>query len=200
MRGVIPWTAGGAAAAALLFAAAPPAARGIADGPLPGFTGGFGEPTCRACHFDAPEEPEAGELVVEGVPAAYRPGAEYPIEVVLRDAGLERAGFQLAARFAGDGRQAGRFFASGPRAEVVEHGEPPVLYARQTLAGSAPSAPGQAAWTLRWVAPPEPAGPVLFHATANAANDDDSELGDAIHRAAARSEPRQTCTPRPLTP
>ncbi|HUF79249.1 MAG TPA: hypothetical protein VMR44_10065, partial [Thermoanaerobaculia bacterium] len=62
------------------------------------------------------------------------------------------------------------------------------------------SAPGQAAWTLRWIAPPEPAGPVLFHATANAANDDDSELGDAIHRAAARSEPRQTCTPRPLTP
>ena len=201
MRGVIPWAAGGAAVLALLLAATPRPADGNAEGPPPGHTGGFGEPTCRACHFDAPEEPEAGALVVDGVPAVYRPGAEYAITVTLRDPRLERSGFQLAARFAGEetgagaaggaegGRQAGRLLASGPRVEVVEHGDPPVLYARQTLAGATPEGDREASWSVRWIAPPEPAGPVLFHATANAANDDDSELGDAVHAATARSEP-----------
>ena len=189
--------------------AVPRPAGGNSEGPPPGHTGGFGEPTCRACHFDAPEEPEAGGLVLEGVPAVYRPGAEYAITVTLRDPLLERAGFQLAVRFAereaepggaavgeagpgtsaAAGRQAGRLLASGPRVEVVEHGEPPVLYASQTLAGAAPERAGESSWTLRWIAPPEPAGPVLFHAAANAANDDDSELGDAVHAATARSEP-----------
>jgi hypothetical protein len=193
---VIRWLA----AATLLPALLPRPAGGNAEGPPPGHTGGFGEPTCRACHFDAPEEPEAGGLVLEGVPAAYEPGAEYPLTLVLRDPRLERAGFQLAARFAGEGtgagapggakggRQAGRLLASDPRVEVVEHGNPRVLYARQTLEGAAPPARGEASWTVRWIAPEEAAGPVVFHAAANAANDDDSELGDAVHPAAARSE------------
>ena len=201
MRGVIPWAAGGAAVLALLLAATPRPADGNAEGSPPGHTGGFGEPTCRACHFDAPEEPEAGALIVDGVPAVYRPGAEYAITVTLRDPRLERSGFQLAARFAGEetgagaaggaegGRQAGRLLASSPRVEVVAHGDPPVLYARQTLDGATPSVRGEASWTVRWLAPPEPAGPVLFHAAANAGNDDDSELGDAVHAATARSEP-----------
>ena len=191
------------AAGGLVVAGMPRPARGHADGPPPGYTGGFGEPTCRLCHFDAPEKPEAGELTIEGVPAAYRPGAEYPIEITLRDPRLERAGFQLAVRFAGRedesgsgggpaaGRQAGRLLASGPRAEVVELREPPVLYARQTQAGADPTAPHEATWTLRWVAPEEPAGAVLFHAAANAANHDDSELGDTVHPASGRSEPAE---------
>jgi hypothetical protein len=201
-----------AAAAAILPAILPRPAGGNAEGPPPGHTGGFGEPTCRACHFDAPEEPEAGALVVDGVPAVYRPGAEYAITVTLRDPRLESAGFQLAARFAGEesgagasggaegGHQAGRLLASGPRVEIVEQGEPPVLYARQTLAGAAPEGDREASWTVRWIAPAEPAGPVLFHAAANAANDDDSELGDAVHAATARSEPPPARTIRPLEP
>jgi hypothetical protein len=192
---------GGVAALALLLAATPRPVGGNSEGPPPAHTGGFGEPTCRACHFDAPEEPEAGALLVDGVPAVYRPGAEYAITVTLRDPRLESAGFQLAARFAGEGsgasasggaeggHQAGRLLSSGPRVEVVEHGDPAVLYAHQTLAGAAPEGDRETTWTVRWVAPAEPAGPVLFHAAANAANDDDSELGDAVHAATARSEP-----------
>ena len=202
-----------AAAAAMLPALLPRPAGGNAEGPPPGHTGGFGEPTCRACHFDAPEEPEAGALVVEGIPAVYRPGAEYAITVTLRDPRLERSGFQLAARIAGEeigagaaaeaegGRQAGLLLASGPRVEVIEHGDPPVLYARQTLAGATPERAGESSWRVRWIAPPEPAGPVLFHAAANAGNDDDSELGDAVHAATARSEPpgrRAVGAPRAL--
>jgi hypothetical protein len=193
--------AGAGLLAALALVHARPAAAN-SDGPLPGFTGGFGEPTCHACHFDAPEDPGAGELVLSGVPESYRPGAEYPVTVTLRDPRLGRAGFQLTARFAGEegdqaGRQAGRLLASAPRGssgaeprvEVVEYRKPTILYARQTRAGSAPVAGHEAAWTVTWIAPEEPAGPVLFHAAANAANHDDSELGDVIHLASARSEP-----------
>ncbi len=186
----------------------PGGAAANSDGPLPGFTGGFGEATCHACHFDAPEEPGEGELVLEGVPEAYEAGAEYPVTVTLRDPRLQRAGFQLTARFAGEGGghgtgaglQAGRLLAPGasksPRVEVVEHLEPPVLYARQTLAGTEPVAAHEASWTLRWIAPEEAGGPVVFHAAANAANYDDSEFGDVVHTTTARSRPAAAGEPR----
>jgi hypothetical protein len=176
--------------AAVVLAAAPRPAAGRAEGPEPGFTGGFGEPTCTSCHFDSPAEPAAGGLVLEGVPERYAPGEEYTLRLTLRDPGLARAGFQLAARFAegpAAGRQAGGLAAGGPGAEVVEHGEPPLLYARQTSEGSRLVASHKASWTLRWRAPAETGAPVVFHAAANAGNDDDSELGDVVHTTTARS-------------
>jgi hypothetical protein len=36
-------------------------------------------------------------------------------------------------------------------------------------------------WVLVWTAPAVARGPVDFHITANASDDDNSELGDAIH-------------------
>lgn len=170
------------------------------DGPLPGFTGGFGQATCRSCHFDAPEEPEEGELVLEGVPAAYRPGRSYPLTVVLRHPELARGGFQLTARLAGgpaEGRQAGLLRVppeaskaeAGGGVEVVPYGDPPVLYAQQTVAGAAPVASHEVRWTVEWQAPEEPRGPVAFHAAGNAANHDESEFGDVVLTATARSEP-----------
>ncbi len=198
--------AAGAGWLALLALAAAPPAAGNSDGPPAGFTGGFGEPTCRACHFDAPEEPGEGELVLVGIPKRYEPGVEYRVTVTLREPRLERAGFQLAVRFAGEGAedvdpargarlQAGRLLPAeprtGPRVQVVEHGDPPVLYARQTLAGAEPVAAQEAFWSVRWIAPEERAEPVLFHAAANAANHDDSALGDLVHTASAGSEPRR---------
>ena len=176
--------------AAVALAAPPRPAAGRAEGPEPGFSGGFGEPTCTACHFDAPAEPEAGGLLLEGVPERYAPGEAYTLRLTLRDPGLERAGFQLAVRFADGeeaGRQAGGVAGEGRGAEIVEHGEPPVLYARQTSEGSRPLASHETTWTLRWTAPAAGGGPVIFHAAANAGNDDDSELGDVVHTTSATS-------------
>src|SRR5437667_371998 len=68
--------------------------------------GGFGEPTCRACHSDAGLNEPGGELAITGAPAGYEAGRTYQLEIVLRRAGMLRAGFQLAARFA-DGSPAG---------------------------------------------------------------------------------------------
>src|SRR5262245_24686351 len=84
--------------------------RPYADRPPLAHTGGFGEETCRQCHFDNPLNEPGGSLSIDGVPPAYQPGASYRLTVRLRRAGLARAGFQLAVRQAigpGAGRQAG---------------------------------------------------------------------------------------------
>ena len=57
------------------------------DGPPPGHTGGFGEPTCAVCHFDVPEPDPAGGLVIEGVPEAFTPGERYLLTVAAAAAG-----------------------------------------------------------------------------------------------------------------
>lgn len=190
-----------ALAAGLIWALAAGSGPAVAnsDGPLPGFTGGFGQATCRSCHFDAPEEPEEGELVLEGVPADYRPGRSYPLTVVLRHPELARGGFQLTARFAEgteEGRQAGILRVpdgdggEAPPVEVVEAGSrTPLLYARQTVEGAAPAPGHEVRWDLEWVAPADAGAPVAFHAAGNAANHDDSEFGDVVLTATARSEP-----------
>ena len=188
----------GLAGTVALSIAHEPRAAAIVEGPVPGYTGGFGEPTCTTCHFDSPADPTEGDLSLAGLPDAFEPGESYEVTVVLRDPGLERAGFQLAVRYADgseEGRQAGVLASVDARSEVVsvaadgEDGEPPVLYARQTREGARPEAPGSARWSLEWTAPDEPAGAVVFHAAANAANYDDSELGDVVHTRAVRSEP-----------
>ncbi len=69
-----------------------------------------------------------------------------------------------------------------------------VTYAQHTEAGSAPTAPGTVSWTVEWRSPAAGthaarAVPVVFHAAANAANDDASEFGDFIYTASATTRP-----------
>ena len=120
------------------------------------------------------------------VPAAYAAGATYRVTVTVRDTGLRRAGFQLAARFADGvhaGEQAGLLRAVDRRVAVVV-GPRDVLYAQHTLAGAGVGRGlDSAAWTLEWVAP-APGGPVVFHVAGNASNGDASEWGDVIRAAA----------------
>ena len=72
-----------------------------------------------------------------------------------------------------------------------------VAYAAHTAAGAAPASGGEACWRVRWRAPAEAAGPVVFHVAANAGNFDDSELGDFVYLASAVSRPRSPApTPR----
>jgi hypothetical protein len=160
-------------------------------GPPPGHTGGFGEPLCAVCHFDAILDDPAGSLEIVA-PASYQPGAGYDLVVRLRHPELRAAGFQLSARFADGpraGRQAGTLGATGPDVRVFS-AETGVAYASHTAAGTAPADAGTARWQLRWIAP-DPAGRVIFHAAANAANDDDSEYGDRVYSAAGTIDPEK---------
>jgi hypothetical protein len=175
------------------FAASRPA-RPYVDGPPPAHTGGFGEPTCAACHQGERVDPPGGALELV-VPATFEPGGEHVVEVRLERPGMRRAGFQLSARFAGGelaGRQAGELLpveaAAAARVGVVAaHG---VSYAGHTAATAEIEA-GGARWAVRWRAPAGEgaASPVVFHAAANAADYDDSELGDRVYVTSALSRP-----------
>ena len=170
-------TAGGGGTAVVVASAS---ARHLAGPPL-AHTGGFGEPTCQECHFDAPLNAPGGQLRVAGLPEGYEPGLEYELVVALERAGMQRAGFQLAIRFA-DGAQAGELIAADQRVAVAA-GEGGVHYAQHTERGAAPGEPGRTRWRLLWLAPA--AGTrgeeVFLHVAANAANYDDSEFGDFVY-------------------
>lgn len=175
-------------AAALAAATLPlaTAARTYSDGPPPGHSGGFGQPTCHACHGDMPLNGGPGTLRLAGLPKTYEPGARYTLTVSLNQPDVRRAGFQLAARRRDRGSddapsQAGRLAAVDDRATIVETADPAVQYAQHTEAGSRLEMPGHAQWTVEWWAPTEDAGDVIFHLVGNAANDDDSEFGDQIY-------------------
>jgi len=160
-------------------------------GPPPAHTGGFGEPTCRACHSDAGLNEPGGTLTLSGAPASYEPGKTYQLDVVLRRAGMLRAGFQLAARFAegaATGAQAGTFAPADARSIVTWDTLTQVSYIEHNLAGTALA--GDAGhWIVRWTAPATARGPVSFNVAGNAANDDDSPLGDFIYTTAERVAP-----------
>ena len=179
--------AGAGAAAVLALVAVPPrrARASFPDTPPLAHTGGFGEPTCRACHFDGDLNAEGGGITLAGIPAAYRPGERYRITITLRRGEMKRGGFQLAARFAEGrmaGRQAGSLRATDERAKVTATPSG-VQYASQTRPGIQVSEGGRIEWAVEWTAPTDATAPVVFHAAANAANGDESQFGDFIYTA-----------------
>jgi len=174
------------------------------EGPLPNMTGGFGDPNCRACHFDGALNAPGGRLALGGVPSAYVPGRTYPVTVTLRKNDLRRGGFEIVARFASGsrkGKQAGAWIvAKDGRLQMVEgQQDPALLVVQHTTAGSAAPAPGAISWTLQWIAPVSTA-PVQFNLAANAANDDASPLGDFIYLTRTVSRPRAKTAPSDLIP
>ena len=174
----------GALSAIVLIAAAAP----YSQGPPPSHTGGFGDPTCQACHMGGPLNDPAGSFTVSGLPGTYTPGEEYELLIRLARPDLTRGGFQLAARYAeGDmaGSQAGALSASGSAQHVVT-GPMGVHYAQHTSDGTF-ATDGAVAWRVTWQAPTHDKPSVVLHAAAIASNDDDSELGDGAYTGAWRS-------------
>ena len=159
------------------------------DGPDPAKTGGFGEPTCLECHDDNGLNDASGRMSLSGIPEMYAPGKDYTITVTLARPGLARAGFQLAARFdqgSSAGMGAGALQTSDNRTQLLEGGEQHVTYIEHTLTGSKVDPAGRTEWKFGWTAPTT-GGSVVFHASANASNDDRSALGDFIYTAVAHS-------------
>jgi hypothetical protein len=166
-----------------------PAVIASSAGPPPARTGGFGEMTCRECHWDSPVNEPPGLLALSGVPERYTPGEAYTITVRVSHPEARRAGFELAARFEGAanaGSAAGTLGPLDDRTDVVmENG---VSYTRQTDAGSRSLTGAVAEWKVQWTAPSDPSV-VVFHVAANAANGDASPLGDYIYTAVVRASP-----------
>jgi hypothetical protein len=154
-------------------------ARSLHDaGPPVAHTGGFGEPTCVECHFES--APRTGDaLSLDGMPERYEPGAAYPLTIAIRDTAARAGGFQLAARVAAGphaGSPAGTLCAANARVAIETDTATGVQYASH--AGAAPA--DSLRWEVLWQAPEQDVGPIVVHVAANAANDDDSPLGDVI--------------------
>lgn len=172
--------------------AAPPLVLAYREGPLPAMTGGFGEETCTKCHFDNPLNAPGGSLRVEGVPATYAAGREYPITIAVSRPETKRAGFELSVRVADGldkGQQAGMLRGPDARTQIVFVPGRTVQYIQHTNAGSDLNGRHEGRWTIYWMAPPASAGRVVFHVAANAANDDASALGDFIYTVSRMSRP-----------
>jgi hypothetical protein len=105
-----------------------------------------------------------------------------------------RAGFQLAARVAqgtAAGRPAGVLTPSDGRTAVVWDTVSHIGYIEHTAAGTALQG-DVGRWLVRWTAPAGKTRDVVeFNVAGNAANDDDSPLGDFIYTAALRVAPAQ---------
>jgi len=173
-----------AAVPAILLTAAVLAHAHYVTGPPPAHTGGFGEPTCYACHMEAAPNTGTGALVLRGLDGVYEPGAAHRLMVELTSPGMRRGGFQLAVRFAegsAAGKQAGTLRAVDERVAITT-ATTGVQYAHHLEVGTDLVAPDTARWILEWTAPPQGVGDdvVVFHIAANAADDDLSPFGDLI--------------------
>jgi hypothetical protein len=170
----------GIAISLLLSAFLVTAARAAYDARPPlAHTGGFGEPSCRGCHFDGPTRPTETLSLGWLTPEHFRPGGVYRLEVAIHDTTARAGGFQLAVRVAAGphaGTQAGTLCPIDPRVAVASDTTTGVQYASHAGAASADSL----RWQIEWRAPAEDVGAVVFHVAANSANDDNSMLGDAI--------------------
>ncbi|MYH09654.1 MAG: hypothetical protein F4143_05925 [Gemmatimonadales bacterium] len=152
------------------------------EGPPPGHTGGFGEPTCATCHFGAPLNEPGSTLEVIGLDGGYRPGQRHPVTVRFESFDMLAAGFQGAFRFEdGDrrGAGAGGIRTLDDRVTVVRGDGGDMEYVQHTRAGSAP-ADGAIDWTFEWRAP-ETEAPVVLHIAANSGGGDDSPLDDLVY-------------------
>lgn len=145
------------------------------------FTGGFGEETCRSCHFDYELNPDGGGMSVDGIHENISAGETVEIQVTVERGELGTAGFQLSARNE-DGSQAGRFEIEGNDRIMFSNAVPDSLqYVQHTNDGTTPSQENTNSWSIKWEAPESPEGPIIFNIAANAANGDQSEFGDFIY-------------------
>ncbi len=159
------------------------------EGPPPGHTGGFGEPTCATCHFGAPLNEPGATLEVVGLEGGYRPGQRHPVTVRFESFDMLAAGFQGSFRFEdGDrrGAGAGEIRPLDNRVTVVR-GEHGTEYVQHTRAGSVPT-DGVVDWTFEWRAP-DAETPIVLHLAANSGGGDDSPLDDLVYTLSVTMEP-----------
>ena len=178
-------------ALALLIGTAPREASAYPAGAPPGFSGGFGEQSCHACHFEVETiNAKPGQLTLAGVPERFAAGQQYPLTITLTRPGMAIGGFQLTARIEDGGAQAGTIeLPPGEKERLAVQAQGNIQYANQRR-GTVPAEPGLVTWTVLWTAPATTA-PVMFHVAANAADNDGSVRGDYIYTAAARAAPQQ---------
>ena len=160
------------------------------DGAPPGFSGGFREESCHACHFHETVNAAPGKLAIEGLPEKFTPGQRYTLTITLTREGMKRAGFQPAARFIDDSTQAGTLMVGSSDARRVKlENQGGVLYAGQNKTGSQITDGGKMQWSVDWIAPVGGRRAVRINVAANAADGDERVDGDFIYTAVLETSP-----------
>lgn len=153
------------------------------------YTGGFGEQSCHSCHFDYDLNQPEGELIFSGIEDEYQAGREYKLSLTVKRKDINRAGFQMTARF-GDGSQAGSFTIT-EELSTTPNIENRVTYLQHAV-GKVEAEGVKKNWQITWKAPAERSEPVIFNIAANAANGDASEFGDWIYVKEIEVEPNNS--------
>lgn len=156
------------------------------SGPSDSVTGAPGEPTCAdvACHtsFAVNSGPGAFMLTpAASTPGEYTPGDTIDIDIDLAQTGMLRWGFELTV-LNGSNDPVGTILLSDPMRTQVATGGGGRQYLKHTELGTdsgvVNASPG---WTFRWKAPAAGGGPVTFYAAGNAADGNNSTLGDYVY-------------------
>ncbi len=138
-----------------------------------------------------------GDFRIDGAPRGYRPRATYPITVTIAQPGQSRWGFELTARFADSGKQAGNWTATDNTTRVRTDSE--IQYAAQTDEGSRKGpTDGPVEFHLKWTAPDDPGGLVIFSATGRAAGVGSDAPGEFVYTAGNFSRPAVAQEPEPV--
>jgi hypothetical protein len=153
---------------------------------------------CTLCHYSEFDNLDApgGRVEILDVPAAYSPGAVYPIRVRLRSDSTasspsRRWGFQLTAVRGSDGEGVGTFLLPSPDTLQVVTGLDFASrsYVEHRLAGTRPGLGGPVEWMFSWQAPSVASGKVYFFCAGNAADGTGDTYGDFIYTARDSSVP-----------
>ena len=159
------------------------------DGAPPGFSGGFKEDNCSACHFYEPLNAPPGTLTLAGAPERFTPGERYTLTITLTRVDMKFAGFQLAVRFKDTAARAGTLAVPATETERIKvEDSSGIQYASQKRPGSILREAGIARGVIEWTAPSS-GGAVIFNVAANAANGDERVDGDFVYTASVESPP-----------
>jgi hypothetical protein len=161
----------------------------FSSGPPASFSGAPGESDCTACH-EGTANSGTGSLTISGVPLNYVPNRQYQITVTLSQQQAVLFGFQLTA-IDNQGRRAGSFSLipqSPSQTQIVQGvvGGNQRSYVEHTSDGTIPTQFDTKSWTFIWNAPNRQLGKVTFYFAGNAANGDQTPIGDFIY---TRSRP-----------
>lgn len=160
-------------------------AQAFPEGSDPGYTGFDGQPDCGSCHYAGPDPGKHSGLSIKDLPERIKPGSRIEFRLQLRDPHARVGGFQMLSAVpteSGEWARAGQF-QPGSGQRLVEHeGLAYLGHAKPNEFNDADDGRGRLLeWIIHWQAPDHP-GPVSLYASAVAADDDQSALGDNAYR------------------
>ena len=164
-------------------------------GPPAGYTGAPQEEpaACAECHV--PPDAGTGKISITA-PPTYVPGQTYPITVTHTNTDLTRLrwGFELTVLDTANDEKAGELQNINGLTQILNNAGPNSArqYIEHTASGTFIGQQNGASWTFNWTAPATDAGPVVFYAAGNQANNDGNTSGDYIYKTFVVSAPAST--------